>query len=145
MSQEGRDVGPRNLPSVKSQGHSGGTLALLWLAKLLAAGRLGYAAYAKLMSHAGDVELFTRIGWEPQGRYLIGGLEVLAAILIIIPQSAIYGSFLGLGIMLGAMIGHLTAFQLDGIQNALFVAACCVTVLYIRRNDATFIRNLWDR
>lgn len=124
---------------------SPGTLVLLWLAKLLAAGILGYAAFLKLLSNQAEIDLFTQLGWEPHGRYLIGGLEILAALMIIVPQSTIYGAFLGLGIMLGAVIGHLTAFQLAGIQFALLVAAACVTVLYIRRDDAEFIRNLWDR
>ncbi len=122
-----------------------GTVALLWIAKLLAAGILGYAAFLKLLGHQAEIDLFMKLGWEPHGRYLIGGLEIVSALMIIVPQSAIYGAFLGLGIMLGAMIGHLTAFQLDGIQFALLVAAACVTVLYIRRHDAEFIRNLWDR
>ena len=124
---------------------SPGTVVLLWVAKLLAAGILGYAAFLKLLSHQAEIDLFTQLGWEPHGRYLIGGLEILAALMLIVPQSTIYGAFLGLGVMLGAIIGHLTAFQLAGIQFALLVAAACVTVLYIRRNDAEFIRNLWDR
>jgi uncharacterized membrane protein YphA (DoxX/SURF4 family) len=132
-------------PPAAPRRRSAGTVALLWVAKLLAAGILGYAAFLKLLGHQGEIDLFTQLGWEPHGRYLIGGLEILAALMIIVPQSAIYGAFLGLGIMLGAMIGHLTAFQLDGIQFALLVATACVTVLYIRRHDAEFIRNLWDR
>jgi uncharacterized membrane protein YphA (DoxX/SURF4 family) len=134
-----------DLPPAEKERRTTGVLILLWLAKLLAAGILGYAAWLKLRGHAAEVDLFTQLEWEPHGRYLIGGLEIVSAILIIIPQSALYGAFLGLGIMFGAMIGHLTAFHLAGIQNALLVALCCVVVLYVQRHDAKFIRNLWGR
>ena len=117
---------------------------VLWIAKLAATGILCYAGYLKVSGHEADVELFAKLGMEPGGRLLIGALELLAGIMVLIPQSAIYGAFLGLGIMCGAVIGHLTVLPLDGIQYALFVALCCVTILYIRRHDAKFIRNLWD-
>jgi len=121
------------------------TIALLWLAKLAAVGALGFASYHKFVDNPGDVELFTKLGMEPGGRFLIAGIEAFAALLILIPQSTIYGAILGLGVMVGAVIGHLTAFQLNGIQFAALVAAACVTILYIRRHDAKFLRNLLDR
>lgn len=124
---------------------SAGIVVLLWGAKLVAAGILGYAAILKLISHEHEIEIFTTLGWEPHGRFLIGGMEIVSAIMILVPQSALYGAFLGLGVMFGAMIGHLTALGLAGIHLALLVAVCCVIILYIRRHDATFIRNLWDR
>ena len=123
--------------------------ALLWLAKLGAAGILGFAAYEKLTNAPHEVKLFAELDWEPFGRYLIGGIEIVAAILIIIPQSAIFGAFLGLGIMLGAVIGHLTVeSEVIGLHNLwkpLMVAGLCVVILYIRRHDAKFIRNLFGR
>ena len=117
---------------------------LLGLAKLVAAGALGFAAYHKFVSNPADVDLFTKLGMEPAGRFTIAGLEALAALLIMVPQSTIYGALLGLGIMLGAVIGHLTAFQLSGVQYALLVGAACVTILFVRRHDARFLRNLLD-
>lgn len=134
-----------NLPTPKGPTLSVGAVIALWVAKLLAAGFLGVAAWLKLTGHENEVKLFETLNWEPQGRYLIGGIEIVAAILILIPQSAIHGSFLGLGVMLGAIIGHLTKLPLDGIQYALLVSACCITVLYISRYDAKFIRNLFHR
>lgn len=121
------------------------TLVLAWVARLLAAGILSFAGYLKLSGHQAEVELFEKIGMEPTGRVLIGSLELLAALLLLIPQSVLHGAFLGLGIMFGAIIGHLTQIGLPGIQWALLVAVACITVLYLRRYDAVFIRNLWDR
>jgi hypothetical protein len=118
---------------------------ILWIAKLGAAGILFYAGHLKLTGDAHEIELFTVLDMEPAGRYLIGALECAAAILLLIPQSAVYGAFLGLGLMCGAMIGHLTTLGLAGIQFAILVAALCTIVLYIRRRDAPFIGNLLDR
>ena len=101
--------------------------------------------YLKLTGHDADVELFTRIGMEPGGRYLIGVLEVLSAATLLIPQGVPQGAFLGLGVMFGTIIGHLSSFGLPGIQVAILVAVACLTVLYLRRFDAKLIRNLWDR
>lgn len=124
---------------------STGALTVLWLAKLVAAGALGFAAYHKFTGNSGDVELFGKLGMEPGGRFVIAVVEALAALLIIVPQTSVYGALLGLCVMVGAIIGHLTAFQLNGIQYAALVLVACITILYIRRHDAKFLRNLLDR
>ncbi len=126
-------------------GRSPAVMTILWIAKLGAAVILLGAGSLKLSGDPHEIELFTTLEMEPAGRYLIGALECAAAILIVIPQSAVYGAFLGLGLMCGAIIGHLTKLGLAGIQFALLVAALCLVVLYIRRRDAPFIGNLLDR
>lgn len=118
------------------------TLVILWIARLTASGILGYASYLKLADNPGDVRLFSELGMEPFGRLLIAALEMLSAVLILVPQSAIYGALLGFGIMIGAIIGHLTVFGPGHLHVALLVLASCGTILWIRRNDAGFLRNL---
>ena len=134
--------GPRNDPAPIL---GAAQMTLLWIAKLVAAGLLGYHGVLKLIENPADVALFEMIGMEPAGRYVIGVLELLSAALVLIPQSALFGAFLGFGIMMGAIIGHLSSFGLHGIWWAILVAAACVTILYVRRHDAKFIRHLWDR
>jgi len=120
-------------------------LVLLWIAKLVSAGMLAHAAFGKFTEAPYAVEIFTRLDMEPSGRILIGALEILAALLILLPQSTVYGAFLGLGLMIGALIGHLTVLGHEHFQDAALVAVGCVTILYIRRHDAGFLRNLSDR
>ena len=125
---------------------STGQTVCLWLARLVAAGFLGAAAVLKGIGHEAEVDLFTLLGMEPVGRYLIGGIELLAATLILFPQTSVYGAFLGIGVMCGAVIAHTTtALGLGGLPFALLVMAACVLIIYIRRHDAKFLRNLWDR
>ncbi len=119
--------------------------AALWIAKLVAAAFLVNAGYLKLTGDPMEIELFSMIGMEPAGRQVIGGIELLAALLILIPQSAVYGALLGLGVMVGATIGHLTTIGLAGLQNAALVAACCLMILYLRRSDSSFLSRLLDR
>ena len=118
---------------------------ILWVCKLGAAAALGYAGYLKLSGQAMEVKMFEGLDMEPAGRRLIGALEMGAAAMLLIKQSTLQGALLGLGVMCGAIIGHLTVLGLGGIQNAIVVAALCVAILYIRRHDATFIRTLIDR
>ena len=117
----------------------------LWIVKLIAVAALGYAAFLKLTSAQVEIDLFTKLDMEPAGRYAVGACEALAALLILIPQSQVYGAILGLGVMIGATIGHLTAIGLGGIQYAIAVAVCCLVVLYVRRRDAAFLSRLFDR
>jgi len=120
-------------------------LVLLWVAKLASAGALAQAALGKLSGAQDSVQMFMLLEMEPSGRILIGTIEALAVLLILLPQSTIYGAFLGLGVMIGALIAHLTVLGLAHLPYAALVAAGCVTILYIRRHDAEFLRNLWDR
>ncbi|MDA1194552.1 MAG: DoxX family protein [Planctomycetota bacterium] len=117
----------------------------LWICQLGAAGILFFAGQGKLAGDAHAISMFSDLGMEPAGRIAIGALECGAAILLLIRQSAVYGALLGLGVMCGAIIGHLTVLGLGGLPFALLVAALCVGVLYIRRRDAPFLRNLIDR
>ncbi len=137
-----------NLPVEKPK-LSPAALTILWIAKLGAASILGGAAWLKLNGHEPDIRLFEELQWEPSGRYLIGGIEVVAAILILIPQSAIFGAFLGLGIMMGALIGHFSVdSEIIGVFNIwkpLTVIVPCLVILYIKRHDAKFIQNLFAR
>ncbi|GMR23461.1 MAG: hypothetical protein BMS9Abin37_1891 [Acidobacteriota bacterium] len=122
-----------------------GVQVLLWGVRIATAGLLGHAALGKFTGTEHALEMFSRLGLGASGRIFIGMIEMLAALLILSPQSTVYGAFLGLGVMIGAIIAHLTMIGLEGLAHATLVAVGCVTLLYICRQDASFLRNLWDR
>ena len=122
-----------------------GVQVLLWGVRIATAGLLGHAALGKFTGTEHALEMFSLLGLGASGRILIGMIEMLAALLILSPQSTVYGAFLGLGVMIGAIIAHVTIIGLEGLVHAAAVAVGCVTLLYIRRHDASFLRNLWDR
>ncbi|KAB2836777.1 DoxX family protein, partial [bacterium] len=80
---------------------------LLWIFQLVPAVILFGTAYGKLSSKPNEVQLFTVLGMEPTGRFIIGIVEGLAALLLLSPRYSAGGAFLALGTMLGALIAHL--------------------------------------
>ncbi|MFV1996239.1 MAG: DoxX family protein [Verrucomicrobiales bacterium] len=132
------DTGAHRKPAVL-------TRILLWVAKLVSASMLAHAAFEKLTGDSHAIEMFTLLEMEPSGRLVIGVIEALATLLILLPQSSVYGALLGLGVMIGATIAHLTVLGCGHLPHAAAVTAGCLTILYLRRDDAGFLRNLWDR
>lgn len=99
------------------------------------------ASYYKLIGHHESVYLFTFLEVEPYGRITIGGLELLASILLIIPRTALYGSIIGVSIMVGAIISHVFITDLE-IPNgttlfilAVIVFLCCFFILFMRKEQ----------
>ena len=118
---------------------------MLWTSKLAVAVILGVAGWLKLNGNQADIDLFTELEMEPMGRYVIGALELAVAAMVLLRQSAVYGAFLGFGVMCGAILGELTALEeFHHIGLAIVVALLCLVILYIRRRDAPFIGNLID-
>jgi hypothetical protein len=51
---------------------------------------------------------FLGIGiFEPYGRFLIGTVELIAAVLLLIPRFQIYGAIITIGVLSGALFFHL--------------------------------------
>lgn len=65
-------------------------------------------ALPKLMGDPYAVELFSQLGAGDAGRYGVAAIELLAAALLIVPKTAVFGGMLGVAVMLGAIGGHLT-------------------------------------
>jgi putative oxidoreductase len=100
---------------------------LSWLAQLVAAAILGMAGLSKLSSAPDSVALFTRLGVEPWGRYLLGAVELLTALLLLWPKSAVVGGVLGMVLMLGAIATHLFRIGITyGGDPSLFLMATVV-------------------
>lgn len=115
-------------------------LYIYWIARLVAALIMLQTLYFKFSGAEESVYIFSQLGMEPWGRYGTGIAEFVAAGLLLISRTAWIGGALSLGIMLGAMVSHLTILgievQHDGGQlfiYALLVMICSLYVLYINR------------
>jgi uncharacterized membrane protein YphA (DoxX/SURF4 family) len=112
----------------------------VWILRLVPAVILLQTLYFKFSAHPQSVRLFTLIGMEPYGRIGSGILELIAAILILIPRFTGYGAILGLIMMTGAIFFHLTKIGIYfGGDPVLFFYAvitfiCCVALIFIYRN-----------
>lgn len=79
----------------------------LWALQILIALNFIGASIPKLTSQAGIVNNFERWGY-PDGFYIIIGIvELLAALLLVIPKTAGYAAITLMGVMLGALVTHL--------------------------------------
>ncbi len=85
-----------------------------WIAQIVAVAIMGQTLYFKFSGSPESVQLFSELGMEPEGRLLIGILELIACILLLIPSSVTYGAILGSALMVGAVIGHFTKLGWEG-------------------------------
>ena len=106
---------------------------LSWIVRIAAAVILLQTLYFKFSAHPQSVELFTKLGVEPWGRIGTGVMELITGILLLLPATAFIGSFLGLGIMYGAILSHLFVLGIEsfGDGGTLFTLAiitfvCCL-------------------
>jgi uncharacterized membrane protein YphA (DoxX/SURF4 family) len=113
----------------------------LWILRLIPAVILLQTLYFKFTGHPQSVKLFTQIGMEPYGRIGTGVVELIAAILILIPRFTGYGAILGLIMMTGAIYFHLTKIGIyfDG-DPVLFIYAvvtfvCCAILIFIYKDQ----------
>ena len=85
----------------------------------------------KFTAHPDSVYIFTEVGLEPYGRIAIGILELIAAILILIPKTVWLGAALTLGIISGAIMMHLTqlGIEINGDGGTLFYMALLLFIL----------------
>lgn len=115
---------------------------LLWAARIVAAIIMLQTLYFKFLGQPESIYIFTTVGIEPWGRYGTGVAELIASILILIPRTSWIGAGLGLGIMAGAILTHLTllGIEVQGDGGYLFflavtVAICSLLILYLTRNQ----------
>ena len=80
---------------------------LLWILQIGAAGMFLMVGFLKLSGAAQLVGLFEAIGLGQWFRYLTGTLEVVGAILLLIPRTSGLGALLLVGVMAGAVMTHV--------------------------------------
>lgn len=96
--------------------------------------------YFKFTAAPESVAIFEQLGLEPYGRIGIGILELAAAGLLLVPRGKLYGALLGVLLMGGALMSHVTTLGFAGEMGslaflALLVLACCAAVLIRNREQ----------
>lgn len=87
--------------------------------------------YFKFSAHPDSVYIFTKVGLEPYGRIGIGVLELIAAILILVPKTIWVGALLTVGLISGAILMHLTllGIEINNDNGTLFYMAVSTFIL----------------
>jgi hypothetical protein len=85
---------------------------------------------------------------EPWGRIGSGIAELIAAVLLLLPQTVVFGSILSIGVISGAIFFHLTALgiKLPAVDDhgelfalALIVFVCSLAVLVMHRDEVSLL------
>lgn len=113
-----------------------------WIVRLTAAVILLQTLFFKFTGAPESVYIFTKVGLEPWGRYGSGGVELIAALLLLSSCHCWLGALLALGVMGGALMSHLTVLGIV-VQNdggllfglAITVALCSLVTLYLHRRQ----------
>ena len=103
--------------------------------------------YFKFTAAPESVFISKTLGLEPYGRIGLGVLELITAVLLLVPRTTWIGALLGMGIMAGALFSHITTLgvvvQDDG--GTLFILAlitfvCCSALAWIQRGQIPFFK-----
>jgi putative oxidoreductase len=111
-----------------------------WIAQIAVAVILLQTLFFKFTGAEESVYIFSTIHAEPWGRIGSGVIELVAALLLLIPALAPFGAVLALGSMAGAILTHLTVLGIEvkgdgGLLFALAITAFVgsAVVLLVRR------------
>ena len=122
-----------------------------WVLQLVVAGILLQTLFFKFTGAPESVYIFSTLGAEPWGRIGSGVVELLAAILLLVPPTTTVGAVLAMGVMVGAVMSHLTVLGIEvrgdggllfGLALTVFVASA--VILLIRRGEIPIV-GLWLR
>ena len=104
---------------------------IILILRIIIAVILVQTLYFKFTAHPDSVFIFSKVGLEPFGRISIGILELISAILILIPRTIWLGSLLTVGLMGGAIMMHLTqlGIEINNDGGGLFYMALGVFLL----------------
>lgn len=87
------------------------------VARVAAAFIMGQTLYFKFTGSPESMYIFKMVGMEPWGRWLVGILELVAAIMLLIPKTAWAGGLLAVGLMVGAIGMHLTILGIEVMDD----------------------------
>ena len=122
--------------------------SLIWSLRILAAFILLQTLFFKFTAAEESVYIFSTLGLEPWGRITSGVVELIAGILLLFPKTTIYGAIISIGVMLGAIVSHLTVLGIEvmGDHGQLFAYACietlaCIILLNFHKKDLLALKN----
>ena len=122
----------------------------IWILRLIASIILLQTLFFKFSGAAVSIYIFSEIGIEPWGRIATGILELIAAVLLLIPRTTGLGALLGMGLMSGALFFHVIKLGII-VQNdsgKLFILAllvfisCFILVIIYRKQLQLEMKNI---
>jgi uncharacterized membrane protein YphA (DoxX/SURF4 family) len=107
---------------------------LLWTLQIASAALFLFSGTLKLSGAPMMVQMFGAIGLGQWFRYFTGGLEVISAVLLLVPSLARFGALALAVTMVGAILTHL--FIIGGNPAVpIALLAATTTVAWVRSRD----------
>lgn len=106
----------------------------LWTVQIATAGMFLFAGSHKLGNAPEMIAAFDAIGIGQWFRYATGGIEIAAAIALLIPSLAVFGALALVPTMIGAIATHL--FVIGGAPTpAVVLLAAALLTVWARRDE----------
>jgi len=112
-----------------------------WICRIAAAAILLQTLFFKFTAAPESVYIFTKVHAEPWGRIGSGVVELIAAVLLLLPRTVWLGATLALGVMAGAILSHLTVLGIEvmgdgGLLFALAMIVFCTSAIALALHRA---------
>jgi uncharacterized membrane protein YphA (DoxX/SURF4 family) len=107
--------------------------AVAWVLQIAAAAMFLMAGGSKLAGAQPMVDMFAAIGVGQWFRYVTGAIEVVSALLLLMPSTAAIGAALLVCVMVGAIITHLTILRTSPAMPIVLLIICAV--VFVLRRD----------
>jgi uncharacterized membrane protein YphA (DoxX/SURF4 family) len=121
-------------------------LLISWALRLLAAGILLQTLFFKFTGAEESKYIFSTLGVEPWGRIGSGVIELIAAVLLLVPRTTAIGALIALATMSGAILSHLAFLGIAVKEDrgllfglALTVLVASLGALYLHRFEIPII------
>lgn len=98
-----------------------------WVLRIVPALIMLQTLYFKFTGAEESIYIFTEVGMEPWGRYLVGATELMAGILLLTSRYGL-GALIGIGAMSGAIFFHLTKLGIEVQGDGGYLFALALTV-----------------
>lgn len=105
----------------------------LWIAQIIGAAIFFLAGLNKWMGNPEMVQVFDKVGFGQWFRYFAGGVEILAAGLLLTRHYSGVGALLLVPVMVGAILTHL--FVIGGSPMIPILLLTLMTIVAIGRQD----------
>lgn len=107
---------------------------IAWAFQILAATQFFLTGLDKLSDAPVMVQLFAAVGFGQWFRYVTGIIEVVGAVLLLVPRVAAIGAALLALTMIGALVAHYTVLPFPPVKPIILLVMM-ITVFWVRRPD----------
>jgi len=107
---------------------------LVWAFQILAAAQFFLTGLDKVSDAPVMVQLFGAVGFGQWFRYVTGTIEIVSAVLLLMPRVAAIGAALLAMTMIGALIAHLTVLPFSPVKPIVLLVMVSI-VFSVRRPE----------